>query len=88
MEDYEYSVISLDQYWSYVGVPYFLFILGFGLFVLFKITGTGTYAGPAQIKATLRDILSRPSEVGAGPASRTSSNSSNYVPAGVAAGGK
>jgi hypothetical protein len=67
MEDYDYSTVSLDRYWSYVGIPYFLFIIGFGLFVLFKVTGTGTSAGPFQIKAVIADILGRP--VGTGAAS-------------------
>ena len=66
MEDYDYSTVSLDRYWNYVGIPYLLFIIGFGLFVLFKVTGTGTSAGPFQIKAVIADILGRP--VGAGAA--------------------
>ncbi len=60
MEDYDYSTVSLDRYWNRVGIPYFLFVIGFGLFVLFKVTGAGTYAGPSQIKAVISDILGRP----------------------------
>jgi hypothetical protein len=67
MEDYDYSTVSLDRYWNRVGIPYFLFVIGFGLFVLFKVTGTGTYAGPSQIKAVISDILGRPVGAGAAP---------------------
>jgi hypothetical protein len=67
MEDYDYSTVSLDRFWNRVGIPYFLFVIAFGLFVLFKVTGTGTAAGPFQIKAVVADILGRP--VGTGAAS-------------------
>jgi hypothetical protein len=83
MEDYDYSTVSLDRYWSWVGIPYFLFVIGFGLFVLFKVTGTGTYAGPSQIKAVISDILGHP--VGAGPsagAAKPTPNAANVGKAG------
>lgn len=35
----EYTSVSLDRYWNYIGVPYFLLVLLFALFVLFRIGG-------------------------------------------------
>lgn len=80
MEDYDYSTVSLDRYWSWVGIPYFIFVIGFGLFVLFKVTGTGTYAGPSQIKAVISDILGHP--VGAGPVAKPAPSAANVGKAG------
>ena len=34
------SAVSLNQYWAYIGMPYFFSVLAFCLFVLFRISGS------------------------------------------------
>ena len=52
--------VCMDQYWNYVATPLFIFVLLFGLFVLFRVSGTQLVAaGPiagvmAAIKKPLR----------------------------------
>lgn len=45
--------ICMDQYWNYVATPLFLFVLLFGVFVLFKVSKTQLIAA-----APIKDIMS------------------------------
>jgi heme/copper-type cytochrome/quinol oxidase subunit 3 len=45
--------ICMDQYWNYIATPLFLFVLLFGVFVLFRVSKTQLIAA-----ATIKDILS------------------------------
>jgi hypothetical protein len=45
--------ICMDQYWNYVATPLFLFVLLFGVFVLFKVSKTQLISA-----APIKDIMS------------------------------
>lgn len=51
--------ICMDQYWNYVATPLFLFVLLFGVFVLFRVSKTQLIsAAPIKdIMASLRKPL-------------------------------
>jgi len=34
----DYSSVDTDMYWNYIGTPLFLFIMMFGIFVLFSLS--------------------------------------------------
>jgi hypothetical protein len=84
--------VCMDQYWNYVATPLFIFVLLFGLFVLFRVSGTQLVAsGPiAGVMAAIRKPLrgytgSKP--VAAGPlVART--NAAAAAPTGAAAANK
>jgi len=40
--------VSMDRYWNNIGTPFFFIVLGFGLFVLFSLSGIQT-ASPGAI---------------------------------------
>ena len=48
MEVYE---VSLDKYWSYIGIPYFFIVLAFGLYVLFSASYMQLAETPTMLKA-------------------------------------
>jgi hypothetical protein len=63
--------ICMDQYWNYVATPLFLFVLLFGVFVLFRVSKTQliTAAPIKDIMSSLRKPLyaTRGAAAAAGP---------------------
>ena len=45
--------ICMDQYWNYIATPLFLFVLLFGVFVLFRVSKTQLIAA-----APIKDLMS------------------------------
>jgi hypothetical protein len=54
----EYTSVSLDRYWNYIGVPYFLAVLVFALFVLFSVGGA-TLSSETSIQQFMRNLKQR-----------------------------
>ncbi len=57
MEDL--PVVSLDMYWSTIALPLFVSVMAFGLFVLFRVSGS-QLAGTPTVLSTLATLKSRP----------------------------
>jgi hypothetical protein len=52
-------VVSLDKYWMYVALPLFIYVMGFGIFVLFRIGGSQTAESPTVL-STIASLKDRP----------------------------
>jgi len=46
--------ISLDQYWNQVATPFFLVVLGFGLYILFSMSDSLVGASRMRVRDLLR----------------------------------
>lgn len=51
--------ISLDRYWRWVGLPLFVVVMSFGIFVLFQVGGA-QMAGTATVLSTIASLKERP----------------------------
>lgn len=52
-------MVSMDQFWTRVALPFFLFTMGFGLYVLFRIGATQT-ASTSTVLSTIAALRTRP----------------------------
>ena len=52
-------VVSLDKYWMYVALPLFIYIMSFGIFVLFRVGGSQTADSPTVL-STIASLKDRP----------------------------
>ena len=52
-------VVSLDKYWMNVALPLFIYVMGFGIFVLFRIGGSQTADSPTVL-STIAALKDRP----------------------------
>jgi hypothetical protein len=52
-------IVSLDTYWTTIALPLFVSVMGFGLFVLFKLSGS-QIAGTPSVLSTLATLKNKP----------------------------
>ncbi len=78
----EYSTVSLNQYWSTIGIPYFFIVIVFCLFVLFNISGSALSSRDeilkfmAELKERKPHYRGGPGAAAAGPSNGRSIGSS------------